>query len=116
MKEIHPKWESQRLSSVMHTRYTHCVVQNLALGRAKLRWTIHRKHDSSLQMCRHGCGEIENLQHVVFKCRKMKGYREIWKKRCAKIEKEFTLRVLFTEPELREDLEKSMVMFFNINK
>ena len=116
MKEIHPKWENQRLSSVMHTRYTHCVVQNLALGRAKLRWTIHRKHDSKLQMCRHGCGETENLHHVIFKCSKMKGYRKIWKKRCAKIEKEFTLRVLFTEPELREDLERSLVMFFNINK
>ena len=116
MKEIHPKWESQRLSSVMHTRYTHCVVQNLALGRAKLRWTIHRKHDSELQMCRHGCGEVENLQHVIFKYRKMKGYRKIWKKRCTEINEEFTLRALFTEPELREDLEKSLVVFFNINK
>ena len=69
-----------------------------------------------MQMCRHGCGEVENLQHVIFECEKMKGYRKIWKKRCAEINEEFTLRALFTEPELREDLEKSLIVFFNINK
>ena len=67
-------------------------------------------------MWRHGCREIENLHHVIFKCSRMNGYRKIWKKRCAKIEKEFTLLVLFTEPEFREDLKRSLVIFFNINK
>ena len=114
LKEIHPAWEGRRLSSVMNTRYTHCLMHNLALGRAKLRRTIHRKRDENLQRCRHGCEACEDLKHMIFECRKMKRYREIWKKRCIEIGKDFSLRTLFDEPELREDLERSFVVFFNI--
>ena len=113
-KSIHPQWEYRRLSSVMNTRYTHCMLHNLALGRAKLRWTIHRRKPHEMQLCRHGCGVVENLNHMIFECKKIECYRKIWRKQCLEIEKEFNLQTLFCEPELREDLEKSFVIFFNI--
>ena len=113
-KAIHPEWKYRRLSSVMNTRYTHTTMHNLALGRAKLKWTIHRRHARELQLCRHGCGAVENLQHLIFECKKIECYRNIWKKECLEIQKEFNLKTLFCEPELREDLEKSFVIFFNI--
>ena len=114
-KSIHPEWKYRRLSSVMHSRYTHTMMHNLALGRAKLKWTIHRRHAFDLQLCRHGCGAVENLKHMIFECKKIDYYRNIWKKQCLEIHKEFNLKTLFCEPELREDLEKSFVIFFNIN-
>jgi len=113
-RSIHPRWEYRRLSSVMNTRYTHCLLNNLALGRAKLRWTIFRKRERELQLCRHGCGVVENLNHMIFECSKLNHYRSIWKKQCRIIEKGFNLETLFCDPELREDVEKSFILFFNI--
>ena len=113
-KLIHPSWEYRRLSSVMNTRYTHCLMHNLALGRAKLRWTVHRRSAQELQMCRHGCGAVENLNHMIFECPKLNNYRRIWQNQCRKIEQEFNLETLFCDPELREDVEKSLILFFNI--
>ena len=114
LKSIHPQWEERRLSSVMVSRYTRCLTHNLALGRGPLRWTIHRKRDRKLQLCRHGCGEIENLKHVIFDCKKLIKQRAIWKKRCAEIDEEFKLNTIFSSPELQDDLERSLSVFFNI--
>ncbi len=114
LRSIHPKWEQGRLSSVMNTRYTCCLMHNLALARGPLRWTIHRRHAKELQLCRHGCGEIENLNHLVFDCKKLKRNRRLWKKRCKKENLEFNLKSLLRAPELRDEFEQALVVFFNI--
>ena len=57
---------------------------------------------------------MEVSKNDNFECKKIECYRKIWRKQCLEIEKEFNLQTLFCEPELREDLEKSFVIFFNI--
>ena len=112
-REIHPTWEYRRLPSFMHTRYSYTLMNNLALGRGPLRGTIHRKRDISLQICRHCCNQVENLNHLVNECTKMKEQREYLKKRCEKETKAYSLRTLFSDPELQIDTERMLLRFFN---
>ena len=114
LKSIHPRWEERRLSSLMVSRYTKCLTHNLALGRGPLRWTIHRKRDRNLQLCRHGCGEIENLNHLIFNCKKLKHQRAILKSKCTEINEKYELSTIFTATELQDDLERTLSVFFNI--
>ena len=81
-KEIHPVWKERRLPSFMRKRYTHTVMHRLALGRGPLRKVIHRKHHEKLQKCRYGCDAKEDIYHVVLKCKKTEGLRNILKKQC----------------------------------
>ena len=111
LRQIHPEWEEQRLSSVMLTRYTHCLMHNLALGRGPLRCVIHRKKPE-LQLCRHGCGEKEDLHHVLFKCKKLNYFRKGWRKQCEIIEKDMNTKTLMRATELREEVERGLKRFF----
>ena len=115
-RRIHPSWERYRLSSFMHTRYSHTLMHNLALGRGPLRRTVHRHNDLSLQKCRYGCDQIEDLEHVVFNCKRLNESRTYLKKRCQEEDMKYEMRTLFCEAAVQIETEKMLLEFFTVKQ
>ena len=112
-KSIHEKWEERRLPSFMRNRYTHTVMHRLALGRGPLRAVIHRRHDENLKYCRYGCDAKEDAEHVVMNCERTKRKRNLIKHKCSKMKIDFTMKSIFTEMKLQDDLEDLIGVFLN---
>ena len=74
---------------------------------------IHRRHDENLQYCRYGCNAKEDARHVVMFCVKTKRKRDLIKSKCVKMQIEFTMKSVFTEMELQDDLEDLISVFLN---
>ena len=112
-RSIHEKWEERRLPSFMRDRYTHTVMHRVALGRGPLRAVIHRRHDEKLQYCRYGCDAKEDAMHVVMHCTATKRNRETIQHRCFRMKLDFTMKTIFREIQLQDDLEDLLSVFLN---
>ena len=97
----------------MRNRYTHTVMHRLALGRGLLRAVIHRRHDEKLKYCRYGCDAKEDAVHVVMHCTRTKRKRDLIQHKCSKMRKDFTMKTIFSEMKLQDDLEDLISVFLN---
>ena len=55
-----------------HSLFSYTLMHDFASGRGPVRRIIHRRRDIVLQKCRHGFDDIEDLEHIVFDCKKLK--------------------------------------------
>ena len=113
-REIHPRWEERKLPAIMGRRYTHTVMHRMALGRGPLRAVIHRRREAKLQRCRYGCEAKEDAFHVVMSCKKTKGRRQVIKKICLKMKLEFSMKTVFNELQLQDEVESLIGVFLNV--
>ena len=72
-----------------------------------------RDKDTSFQMCRHGCGQIEDNKHVLLQCTRTAEFRM----EAAAILRDYRLQLsvknLLTHDATRELAEKMILVFFD---
>ena len=97
----------------MLTRYSHTVWHNLALGRGPLRAVTLRDKDASFQMCRHGCGQIEDNKHVLLHCTRTAELRIEAAAILTNYRLQLSVKNLLTHDATRELAEKMILVFID---
>ena len=110
-RSIHENWCRRTLHSSFVTRYAHTVYHNLALGRGPIRAITQRDMTNDLKTCRHGCGCVEDLNHLLMECKKVQSQRkaaeEVLKTKGLKL----CVKTLLSCEAAREKVEKLILTF-----
>ena len=110
-RNIHEKWSSRKFHSSMVTRYAHSVYHNLALGRGPIRAITKRHLSEDQKHCRHGCGCVEDLQHLLLDCKAVRSQRKAVDKVLKKKGLDLSIANMLSIEDVREDVEKMILTF-----
>ena len=98
-RRIHPDW-STGVDLGMVTRYGRSLVHGEACGNGNLRNRDHGCDGPGGGMCRHGCGDNETLDHVLFDCPIYSKERSEMRRICSNLGICYNIQAVFTRKEL----------------
>ena len=111
---IHPVWNSRKLPTSMHCRYSHVLYNCAAVNRAPLRRWLYKTGRAKSELCRHGCNVVEDLDHVLNACHYVSTERTHLHFLCNKNACVYSYTDLFTNPGLQIGVEKLLLAFMEM--
>ena len=110
-RRIHENWHTRSVHSSFVTRYSLTVYHNLALGRGPLRAITRRDKPYNLKCCRHGCGCLEDLHHLLLVCKFVRNQRKAAEKVLKAKRLKLSIKNMLSVEEVREIIENLILTF-----
>ena len=108
---IHPKWDTRKLPTAMHCRYSHVLYHCAAVNRLPVRRWLYKIGRANSELCRYGCGVAEDVDHVLHDCPHVTIQRSNLLKLCNMNNLQFSIDNILTHPCLQISTEKLLLAF-----
>ena len=103
---VHEHWNPRLLPRSMCTRYSTTLVNRICLNRGPVGDREHAIGRRRSNLCRHGCGVLEDIEHVMLRCPSYEKSRMKLRRRCEAHKLNFDLQTIFCDRRVHSDLEK----------
>ena len=95
----------------MHCRYSHVLYHCAAVNRAPLRRWLYKIKRAKSELCRYGCGVVEDINHVCHDCPQVREERCHLRNLCVVNNHPFTVLNILSQPSLQLAAEKLLLAF-----
>ncbi len=110
---IHPEWGSRTICLDMRSRFGASSVHGASCGYSMLRDHLFGIGKAASDLCRNGCGVVEDLEHVLLHCECFSEPRSRIRGLCLALGINFCVRNLLTHPKVHPLTEGIFVTLYD---
>jgi len=108
---LHPMWTNRKLPLSMHSKLSHSWYHSIALGMGPFNDRMKKIRVRGNSLCRYGCNENEDANHVFMKCDAVKSSRLKIRKICDHRNLKFDLKTILCEGAIHIEAERLIMCF-----